>query len=478
MKTSPRLLRALALGSLGLTGCTLGPDYTRPPLATPLAWKEDAHATQPAAPSLPSAWWELFGDTELNRIAEQVVAANHDLQSAAARVDEARALAGLSAADLAPRVSGSASGTRFHASENREPSTPGLTAWDHTARLDLGYEIDFWGRVRRANEAALADAAAVAADWQTARVALTAEAARHYFQVRTLDAERAILEATLALRRDALALQETRANAGLIDETDAARARTEVANVEAELHALARSRARSEHALALLCGQAPAEFALAPRAAELPAPAIPPGLPATLLQRRPDLAAAEHQLAAASARIGVARADFFPRLSLTGSAGFASAELGSLLESGGRTWSFGPSLSLPLFDGGRNRANLAAAEARYTQSAAAYRAAVLRAFGEVEDALSDLGALSAQVGAIDRALAAARDTSTLARERHRRGLSSYLDVVDAERAALSAERARAQLLGQRTLSTIRLAKAVGGGWQNAERHSAPAIAAR
>lgn len=479
MKISSPVVWFLTLGSLALAGCTLGPDYARPAVATPLAWKEAPPAEPDAvAPSLPVAWWEIFGDTELNRIATQVVAVNHDLQRAAARVDEARALARLSAADLVPRLSGGAANARFRTSENREPRTPGATAYDHAARLDLGYEIDFWGRVRRASEAARAEAAAVADDWHTARLTLTAEAARHYFHVRTLDAERTIIGATLALRRDALALQETRAGAGLIDEADVARARTELANVEAELHALTRNRARSEHALAILCGQSPAEFALGAQPAPIPVPAVPAGLPATLLQRRPDLAAAEHQLAAASARIGVAQADFFPRLSLTGSAGLASAELGSLLEGGSRVWSFGPSLSLPLFDGGRNRATLAATEARYAQATSTYRAAVLRAFGEVEDALSDLAALSAQADAVGRALAAARDTAALARERHLRGLSSYLEVVDAERAALQAERMGAQLLGQRTLSTILLAKAVGGGWENEPARVATTLAAR
>jgi len=482
VKTRVTPLRLLCVGVLSLSGCVVGPDRAKPSIPAPAAWKETNPAATlsdtASAPALPAAWWQIFADADLDRIATRVVAANQDLQHAAARVDEARALARLSAADLSPHLSVNAASTRFRPSENREPPTRGATAYDQAARLDLGYEIDFWGRVRRAGEAARADAEAVADDWQTARLTLTAEAARHYFQVRTFDAERDVLKATLALRRDALALQETRARAGLVDETDAARARTELANVEAELHALARSRARSEHALAVLCGVAPAEFSLALRPAVSAVPAIPAGLPATLLQRRPDLATAEHQLAAAGARIGVAKADFFPRFSLTGSAGFASAELGSLLERGGSTWSIGPSLSLPLFDGGRNRANLAAAEARYAQATATYRGAVLRAFGEVEDALSDLASLAAQAAAIDRALTAARDTASFARERHLRGLSSYLEVVDAERGALQAERTRTQLLGQQKLASIQLAKALGGGWEKDVPGAGPPLAAR
>lgn len=464
-----RTLCVLAIGGGLAGGCTLGPKYSRPDVAPPTAWKEAA----PPAPrptvsttALPSAWWTLFNDAELNRLEAQVVAANHDLQRAAARVDEARALARLSAAELYPEISLDSAHSRFRTSANRG-TAPGqtITTSDHVAQIELGYELDFWGRVRRSNEAARAEASAVAEDYHTAVLLLTAETAQTYWQLRSLDAERAVLEATVALRRDAVGLQETRTRAGLINEVDLTRARTELADVEAEVHAVARQRARAEHALAVLSGQSPAGFAVAARATSFVWPEIPAGLPSTLLQRRPDLASAEHTLEAACARIAVAKADFFPRLSLTGAAGFASSDLNSLLEGDSRTWSFGPSVHLPLFDGGKNRANLAAAEARDAESAAAYRSTVLNAFREVEDSLSDLSELAAQQASINRALLAARDTAALATARYEKGLSNYLDVVDAQRVALQTEREAVQLEAQRTRATVQLAKSLGGGWE-------------
>lgn len=453
------------IGVLGFaltTGCTLGPRYERPTVATPPTWRE-SEPTTTAAP-LPSEWWTIFNDAGLNALESQAVAANKELQRAAARVTEARALARLSEAELYPNLSADAAHARFRTSANRVGGT-GATVNDHAAQLGLGYELDFWGRVRSAAHAARADAAAIADDLAVAQLILTADLAGNYFQLRALDAEKAVLDATLALRRDAVRLQETRHQAGLINEADVNRARTELANVEAELHAVARSRARLEHALAVLCGQPPSGFVVVARAAPFVPPQIPAGLPSTLLQRRPDLAAAEARLQADCARIAVAKADFFPRLSLTGAAGFASTELNSLLKGDSRAWSFGPSLHLPLFDGGSNRANLAAAEARYEQSIASYRQSVLAAFRDVEDSLSDLGTLAAQSEAIDRAILAARDTATLANERYEKGLSNYLDVVDAQRAALQSERTGTQLRSQRLIATVQLARALGGGWE-------------
>jgi outer membrane protein, multidrug efflux system len=461
----------LALVPAFIAGCSLGPKYARPTVATPPVWKEEIATSPSTAPSsvavaLPSAWWKIFNDAELDALESQVVSANQDLQRAAARVAEARALARLSAADLSPQLAADSTTSRFRASANRAGAAgPAATDNDYSAQLGLSYELDFWGRVRSTASATRADAAAVADDFQVALVLLTTETAANYHQLRSLDAEKSIVEATLALRRDAVRLQETRSQAGLINEVDVTRARTEAASVEAELHAVARSRARAEHALAVLCGKPPGEFSIAPRATPVALPAIPAGLPASLLQRRPDLAAAEHRLQADCARIGVAKADFFPRLSLTGSAGFASADLSSLTQSDSAVWSFGPSVHLPVFDGGRNRANLRATEARYEESMATYRNAVLNAFREVEDALSDLDTLSRQGDAVDRALLSARDTAALATERYQRGLSSYLEVVDAQRSVLQAERSSVQLHGERTRSTLSLVKALGGGWE-------------
>ncbi len=461
---------ALSLGLAVFAGCKVGPDYSRPKTAAPTGWKEGATTTN--AEVLPTEWWTIFNDTELNSLETQAVAANQDLKRAVARVTEARALARASKADLFPSISANGDYTRTRLSENRAntSSRQKLDYDDFSKSIDLSYEVDVWGRVRRSIEASNADAAAVAADLQVVLLTLTSDVARDYQSLRSLDNERLVMEATVALRKDTLKLQETRNKAGLINEVDVTRARTELANVEAELQAVVRSRAQVEHALAVLCGQAPANFAVVAKASSIVPPEIPAGLPSELLQRRPDVVEAEHSLAADCARIGIAKAAFFPTIKLTGGAGVASADFGSLFDWPSRFAQFGPSISMPVFQGGRNKANLKAAEARYEQATASYQGAVLNAFREVEDALSDLGTLRTQGEAVNRALVSARDTASLAKERYQKGLTSYLDVVDAERAALQAERQDAQLRGQQAVSTILLAKAIGGGWErkNAE----------
>ncbi len=466
---APIAIFALTISVALFAGCKVGPDYSRPTTAAPTSWKEGATATN--ATVLPEHWWTIFNDAELEALEAQAVAANQDLKRAVARVTEARALARASKADLYPSISANGSYTRSRLSENRDNTAPKLETDDYSHSIDLSYEVDVWGRVRRTVEASNADAAAVAADLQVVLLTLTADVARNYQSLRSLDNERLVIEATIALRKDTLQLQETRNKAGLINEVDVTRARTELANVEAELQAVIRSRAQTEHALAILCGRAPANFSVAAKPTSIVPPEVPAGLPSQLLQRRPDVVEAEHNLAADCARSGIAKAAFFPTIKLTGAAGMASADFGSLADWPSRFAQFGPSISMPIFQGGRNKANLKAAEARYEQSTASYRGTVLNAFREVEDALSDLSTLTTQGEAVTRALSAARDTASLANERYEKGLTSYLDVVDAQRVALQAERQDAQLRGQRAVSTILLAKAIGGGWKQPEAAS-------
>lgn len=457
-------LAVLVAAAVLFAGCAVGPDYARPTTPRQERWKERASSN--AVVTLPAEWWQVFEDPDLDALETQAVAANQDLQRAVARVTEARAVARVSEAELYLNLSGNSAYTRYRSSGS-QARVPGQKLEDDSfsTSFDLDYELDIWGRVRRSVEASRADARAAAADLQVVLLTLTADVARNYYLIRSLDAEKVVVEATLALRRDAVQLQETRREAGLINEVDVTRARTESANVEAELHALTRARAQVEHALAVLCGQAPGAFSVAARNSAVPVPHIPVGLPSSLLERRPDVIGAERRLAADSARIGVAKAAFFPRIKLTGAAGLASADLGTLVDWPSRFWSIGPSIHVPIFEGGRNRANLAVAEAHYEQSVAAYRGSILVAFREVEDSLSDLGTLAAQGDAVNRALNSARDTANLANERYQKGLSSYLDVVDAQRAALQAERQETQLRGQRAIATILLAKALGGGWE-------------
>jgi multidrug efflux system outer membrane protein len=452
---------------LSAAGCAVGPNYSRPAVPAQAAWKETGATTN--ITQLPSDWWQIFNDPALNALETQAVAANQNLKRAVARVAEARAIARISKADLFPSIQGNAAYAHYRLSANRADTIPGhLQSDDFSGSFDLNYELDVWGRVRRSVEAANDDAAAVASDLQVVLLTLTADVARNYQLLRSLDNEKLVIEATIVLRKDAVQLQQTRNQAGLINEVDVTRARTELANVEADLQSVTRNRAEVEHALALLCGQPPAQFSVAAKASHISPPEVPAGLPSSLLERRPDILEAEQVLEAENARIGVARAAFFPTIKLTGAAGLASADLGTLFNWPSRMWSVGPSISVPIFQGGRNRANLMATEARYEQSVAAYRGTILNAFREVEDSLSDITTLASQNDAVNRALVSSRDTVALANERYQKGLSSYLDVVDAQRDVLDAERQDALLRGQRAISTILLAKSLGGGWEAPE----------
>lgn len=463
----------LALGATLaiLSGCAVGPSYSRPTVASPTTWKETMVATSTAV--LPAKWWSIFNDAELDSLETQAVAANQDLRRAVARVAESRALARMSEADLYPTLSASGGHSINRVSENTANAPRrDFEHEEHYRQLELSYEIDVWGRVRRSIEASKAELAATETDMQVVLLTLTSDVALHYLLLRSLDREKQVTQSTIDLRRDTVKLQETRYRAGLINEVDVTRARTELANVEAELHSITRSRAQLEHALAILCGKAPAEFALAAASKNVVPPEIPAGLPSSLLERRPDVVVAEEKLRAECARIGVAEAAFFPTIKLTGYAGGATADFGTLLDWSSRFGALGPSVNFPIFEGGRNKANLNAAKARYEQSTAAYRGTVLNAFREVEDSLSDLSTLAAQHEAVSRAVKSARTTATLANERYQQGLTSYLDVVDAQRAALQAERTEVQLQGQRAVSTILLAKALGGGWERDQNGTA------
>ncbi len=455
---------ALTFSLLLLAGCAVGPNYSRPSVPAQTTWKEGSVVTNAA--KLPTDWWKIFDDEPLSSLETKALKANQNLKVAVARVTEARALVGVSKSEFYPKVSanGAYSRNRFSANSSQLPNQK-LDSDLFSSSFDLSYELDVWGRVRRSVEASKADAAAIATDLEVVLLTLTADVARHYYQIRSLDNEKLVIEATIELRRDSVHLQETRHQAGLINEMDVTRARTELANVQAELHAVTRSRAQVEHALAVLCGEPPASFSVVAKASDITPPVVPAGLPSLLLQRRPDIVEAEEQLEAASARIGIAKAAFFPTIRLTSTAGLDSVDLGSFVNWQSRAWSVGPSVHVPIFEGGRNKANLEAAEARYEQTLATYRSAVLNAFREVEDSLSDLSTLASQGEAVNRALMSARDTASLANERYQKGLSNYLDVVDAQRLALQAERQQTQLLGQRAISTILLAKSLGGGWE-------------
>lgn len=460
------------------SGCaSVGPDYERPAAATPERYKaEELGSWKEGRPldHLPKGrWWEIFGDPQLDALQAKALEANQELQAALASVDQARSVARIARSELFPTADLNASYQRERYSPNQEPSFGAVTTDVTRVPLDLSYEVDLWGRVRRGLEGARADAAASVAAFHNVSLILQADLAQNYFGLRALDTEIAVLRRTIELRSEQADIVVNRFDSGLGNELDVARARTELATTEAELAAMERRRDELENALAILVGEAPSSFRIAPYEDSedvwtQQAPVVPAGLPSDLLERRPDIAEAERLLAAENARIGVARAAFFPAVRLTGSAGYVSSEVDSLFDWESRAWAFGPSVSLPLFTGGRNAANLERSEARYQEAVARYRQRVLVAFGEVENALSGLRHLADESAAQDRALASAQLTRDLALESFEIGIAGYLDVIEADRAALLSQRAQAQLAGQRYIATVQLVKALGGGWEARE----------
>ncbi len=456
-----------------LTGCAVGPDYKQPDVAatSPAAFAETG-PWKVAAPKddLPKGtWWKIFHDPALDALEASAAAASPTLQAAIARRDQAFALAGLSRADYFPSLSLDPSASRARYSGNRQTQVPATRAsyTDNSFNLplDLSYELDLWGRVRRANESARALAEASAATYQTVLLGVQADVASAYFTLRSLAMERELVGRSIQTRRDALDLVQKRFAGGASAQLDVLRAQTELATAESDALAIDQRRAALRHTLAVLCGQSPEKFKVDDSAA-LPAtvPALPVGLPSELLERRPDVATAERTLAASNAQIGVAKAAFFPAIKLIGSAGYNSDDLGTLLNSDSRQWSLGPAISLPIFQGGRNVANYDRAKAAYAESVASYRLRVLVAFQEVEDGLSGLRYLDGQAEALTRAVTASRQAASLSTVRYKAGLVSYLEVVDAERTALQNERTATQLATQRLTASILLVKALGGGW--------------
>lgn len=470
--------RALVLAALsGLTamGCTaVGPEYRRPDAAVPAAYKETG-PWKAAAPrdQLPKgAWWQVFGDPLLDGLEERAQQGSPRLQAAAARVDQARALAGVVDANAWPTLEFAPDAARYRASGNRpdQPSkVPGNVPYTTDRfRLPLyaSYEVDLWGKLRRQREAADARVEASQAAYATVMLALQAELAQTYFAQRAAQEDLRILVYNLDLRRKALDLVVARVRNGLATEFDLARVETEVATTEGELEAAARRSVELQNALAVLVGQAPETFTLTeqPLSAVAVPPTIPVGLPSDLLERRPDVAEAERLMMARNAEIGVAEAAFFPSIKLTGGAGFESAELSDLLKGDSAVWALAASLTQPLFEGGRIRANVDRAQAAWRENVAVYRERVLVAFREVDDALASLRYLSGQNEAQTRAVASAEKAERLATARYRSGLTVVLDVIDAQRVRLLTERARLQTSAQRMLVCVALVRALGGGW--------------
>ena len=468
-----------ALALLG--GCsTIGQNFTAPKAVDAPAYRHVEAATPAAAPvvadsaRLPAAWWTVFNDATLSGLEERALRDNPGAKAAAQRLLQAQAQLGVLRAGQAPNVSVNAglSNSRTSAETSQALALGGrsIEGNNFSVGAALSYELDLWGRVRRIVEAADAQALAAQDDRDGVLLMLSSQVAQGYWQLRGLDAEQAILRDALGGRREAQELIEARFNAGLTNELDVSRARVERANAEADMHEVQRQRNLVEHALAILVGISPSTPLVASEAKPvLPLPpTIPVGLPASLLAQRPDLAASVANLRAANAQVGVAEGMFYPSLTLTSNFGYASQSLRDLAGGSARQFSIGPlALSLPVFDGGRNQANLALYKARYEEALANHENRLLTALREVEDALSDAQQRQKQGDVQAQSQVASARALMVAQARYERGISTYLDVTDAQRSALAADRAAAQIRTQRLLASVAVARALGGGWSQA-----------
>jgi multidrug efflux system outer membrane protein len=464
-----RAALATLTAALVLAGCAVVPPSQVTPLAaTPKAFKEAGDIRWTVAPSAEAQprgeWWRAFSDPVLDDLVTHAVAGNAGLQQAAARVAQARALARNADANLTPQVGLGVGAQRAAGANTPNGAVPATLV---TAGLSASWEPDLFGRLGKTRDAATLDAEGSQALLQSTRLLVQSEVAQTYFAIRAQDDERAILRETVQAYRASLALTEARFRAGDVAELDVSRVRTELAATEAEAIALERRRATLEHALALLVGEPASSFELQAHDWATALPGIPAGVPATVLARRPDVAAAQKAVLAAQARVGVAQAAWFPDVSLTVTGGFASSEAGNLLKSSAKAWSAGALLALPLFDGGRRQAGVDAAAGQLDEALAGYRGQVLGALGEVEDQLAALKLLHDQAQAQGRALEAARRATVLSDSRYRNGLVSQIELLDARRSELFNRRQVLQVKAAQYQATVGLIKALGGGWDKA-----------
>ena len=457
---------AAAVIALCVSACAIGPTYQRPETTVPPAFREigEWKPSQPNDQALRGAWWEIFDDPRLNALEEQLSISNNTLHAAQAQFEQARALARGAQAAALPVVAGAGSVSRVSQSENKSSPSKTPDYNDYVMRVDAAYEVDVWGRVRQTISESRASAQASAADLESVSLSLHAELALDYFLLRALDSEKAIFDTSIAAYERALELTRSRYQGGLASSVDVAQAETQLESTRTQAIDTQLQRAQLEHAIAVLLGRSASAFSIQPAPLDLPVPFVQPGLPADVLERRPDIAAAERRLAAASAQMGIAATAFYPVLVLTGNTGFESAELGSWLKLAGNFWSVAAATAVSIFDGGRRRSVSDQARAAYTRSEALYRETVLQSFREVEDALAALRMLDAEATTQAAAIAAADRLLTLATNRYRGGVTTYLEVVVAQTAALNSRQAGVTILARRLTASVLLVKALGGGW--------------
>jgi NodT family efflux transporter outer membrane factor (OMF) lipoprotein len=466
-------------------GCMVGPDYSKPSVPMTAAYKEDQgwKLARPRDDIPRGKWWEIFGDPQLNALEEQVSEANQNVKVAEARFRQARALIGFFRAGLFPTVTAGASALSVRnstlspfASSGASSGTPssggssgrsssGASTGEFLLTGDISYEIDLWGRIRRSVTSAREEAQATAADLETARLSIQAELAFDYFELRSADTQQRLLNDTVQAFKEALQLTINRFEGGAAPKSDVAQAQTQLETTQVQATDIAVQRAQFEHAIAVLIGKPPAEFSLPPAPLDLQPPNIPAGLPSELLERRPDIAAAERRVAEANEQIGIAKAAYFPTVTLNALLGFESSSLRNFGGWQSFLWAVGSSVAQTIFDGGRRRATSEAALASYDATVASYRQATLDAFQQVEDNLAALRILEQETQQQERAVVSARESLQLFTNRYKGGVDNYLQVITAQTVALANERNQVDIMRRCMDASVLLVKALGGGWR-------------
>jgi NodT family efflux transporter outer membrane factor (OMF) lipoprotein len=460
-----------------LAGCTVGPKYIKPTVPATPAYKEEAPGSfkesdqwQPARPGDQISrgnWWEIFGDSELNKLEEQIAGSNQNLKVAEARFGQARAAIRFNRASQFPTISTVPSAS-YVKSSDFSPNFPSRiqqsSKGDFVLPFDLSYELDLWGRVRRSVAAAREETQATAADYETAKLSLEAELALDYFELRSADAQKQLLDNTVKAYTDNLQLTLNRFKGGVAPKSDVAQAQTQLDTTRVQDTDVTVQRAQFEHAIAILIGKPPAEFSLESAALNYQPPSTPIGLPSELLQRRPDIAAAERRVAEANQQIGIARAAYFPTVTLGGTAGFSGSQGSNWFGWPSGFWAVGPALAQTLFDAGRRRATSESARANYDAAVATYRQTSLTAFQEVEDNVAALRILENEAQQQQQAVASSQESLQLFTNRYRGGVDTYLQVITAQTIELANERNAIDILRRRLDASVLLIKALGGGW--------------
>jgi multidrug efflux system outer membrane protein len=466
----------LAAGALAcslLAGCTVGPNYHRPAMPAPPAYKSEGpwRVADPKDSIPKGTWWEVYNDDELNGYEKQLLASNQSLSAAKDRLSQARALARVASAGYFPTVSTDPNASRQRYSGNRpEVVTIGrpLTQNTFAVPFSLNYEPDLFGKVKRTLEASNASLQSTAADYYNVILVLTAELAADYYSLRELDAEVQVVQEAVTIQQKGLQLVDARHSGGVASGLDLAQQKTLLDSTQTQLYLVQQQRAQFEHAIAVLTGNAASTFSIPVLPLNATPPPVPLGVPSDLLERRPDIATAERQMAYENAQVGIATAAFYPQLTLFGGGGVQSTDITTLFTAPSAIWAVGGDLLQPIFEGGRNRANLAATKSAYDEAEANYRESVLTAFQQVEDGLSGLNTLSQAVNTQTAAVDDARRALELANNRYVGGVTSYLDVITAQSALLTNQRLATQLLGQQMVTSVYLVKALGGGWDAAQ----------